>query len=148
MTSHGNGLSGAIEFGESQAQGLQDSQTCASVHLQSILARRPKVTGRRGRPSSVATLDERQDRTKSVNNAGDARVYTSDTRPYIDLLCGLVQQAYEDATNDREYQRANTANIRRANFDTAVYFFRSKAYTEICDALGVDGERIKRKALV
>jgi hypothetical protein len=148
MTSHGNGLSRAIEPSEKQAQSLQDQKVSAAFSLQQILARRPKVTGRRGRPSAVAEMDEGKDRATGLNNAGNARIYTSQTEPYRELLCGMVQQAYEDAKNDRSYKRANTANIRDTNTASAIYFFKSRCYTEICDALGIDGERIKRKALL
>lgn len=148
MTSHGDGLSRAIEPSESEAQSTQDQKVSPSISLRQILAGRPKVRGKRGRPSAVETLDEGQDRTTGLHNAGNARVYTGETEPYRELLCGMVQQAFEDAKNDRSYKRANTANIRDTNLASAIYFFKSRCYTEICDALGIDGERIKQKALL
>ena len=101
MTSRGNGLSRAFELSESQDKSIQAKDKSHSLHLQQILARRPKITGKRGRPNAVETLDEHGERASGINSSGNARVYTSQTEPYRELLCGMVQQAFEDAANDK-----------------------------------------------
>lgn len=77
----------------------------------------------------------------------------SDLREYIDLQFTerltkrIILQAAEDLKNETKYLRKHTQNTADTHKESALYFIRSRAFEELCDAVGWNWKLIKKAAL-
>ena len=62
------------------------------------------------------------------------------------VCCALIKCAIEDCQNEKIYERANTNNHAEVNRHSAVRFLKSKAFEEICMALGLPADKFKKRA--
>jgi hypothetical protein len=69
------------------------------------------------------------------------------------LLCGLIEQAVEDAKNDTVYESKSLNEHREMNQRSAIAFLNSTFYSQLCNALGnaagltIPAKRIRQKAM-
>jgi len=69
------------------------------------------------------------------------------------LLCGLIEQAVEDAKNDTVYESKSLNEHREMNQRSAIAFLNSTFYGDLCEALGdaagvvLPSRKIRQKAM-
>lgn len=62
------------------------------------------------------------------------------------VLCEMIEISMKDVLRRRKYKRANTKNQQSKNRKEAEYFLRSRAFTGICNALGLSSKAFREKA--
>ena len=63
------------------------------------------------------------------------------------VACAMIEQAVADAQNRKTYKRNNTKNNRNVDRESAIYFLESAWFEEMCEALGLPGDRIYYRAM-
>ena len=69
------------------------------------------------------------------------------------LLCAVIEQAFEDAQNETQYMSKSLQEHREANQRSAIAFLNSAFYGDLCEALGdaagvvLPSKKIRQKAL-
>ena len=70
-----------------------------------------------------------------------------------ELLCAVIEQAFEDARNDTVYESKSLNEHREINQRTAIAFLNTTFYADLCEALGdaagvtLPSKKIRQKAL-
>ncbi len=66
-----------------------------------------------------------------------------------EILCAMIDLAVLDAKRDpNKYLRKNTKNFSLQNQLDAFHFLKSEGFVEICHALGLPADKIRRKAFL
>jgi hypothetical protein len=66
-----------------------------------------------------------------------------------EVLCAMIDRAVLDAQCDPDkYLRSNTKNFAVQNQLDAFHFLKSEGFVNICHALGLPANKIRRKAFL
>ena len=131
MTSNSNELAGTSVSNSGEKEGIQNQGYSHAPYVEFIHRRgRPKNAGKPSRDYSMEYIQQEQKAAKGISDPSNAGVLSESLIPYRELLCAMVEQAFEDAKNEKVYQRNNTANLRDANFASAIYFFKTKFFQQ------------------
>jgi hypothetical protein len=64
-----------------------------------------------------------------------------------EVLCAMIERAVLDCKiKPEKYVRAHTRNFASKQYEEAVHFLKSDGFTNICFALGLPSDKLKRKA--
>lgn len=74
-------------------------------------------------------------------NCSDELEYTRN------ICCAMINQAVEDAQSEKVFMCEYKNNEQDINRETAVYFLKSRTFSEMCSALGLPADKIRTRAL-
>lgn len=77
------------------------------------------------------------------NNSSDYQTLENELRFTREIACGIIRQAVLDIKIERNFRRKYAKHIHDQSQRSAIVFLRSRAFKEICNALGLCHSRIK-----